>query len=212
MHPRLAAVWWAPPCGTASRARERPIRGKAGPPPLRSDDFPDRLPNLSGLHQLRVTAANELYGFLASCVLATAKHNIIHVVENPRSSLFWRTSMWKRVSSNTLPSQLVLMGVDAPSILRSRTHMLPSPGSAKVALARLVQQTIFLGAALKRASLPVKKLSTQCPWPLPLLKHSAWLYSPSSATTWTMRPAARQLVCSLKSASFVPWSLSSPSH
>ena len=35
-HPALVFVWRAPPCGTASRAREKP----GGPPPLRTDDEP----------------------------------------------------------------------------------------------------------------------------------------------------------------------------
>ena len=50
----------APPCGTASMAREIK-RGDGGPPPLRSKEYPDALPSLSGKNAERVAAANALY-------------------------------------------------------------------------------------------------------------------------------------------------------
>eukprot|EP00434_Breviolum_minutum_P016188 symbB.v1.2.014264.t1/scaffold1033.1/size247163/2 len=52
----------APPCGTASRARERPLRGNYwGPKPLRSSDSPWGLNNLSGKDRAKVDSANAIY-------------------------------------------------------------------------------------------------------------------------------------------------------
>ena len=59
---RIALIWTAPSCGTASRARERPIPGvKSCPKPLRSVDLPDALDGLSGLDKYKVEMANQLY-------------------------------------------------------------------------------------------------------------------------------------------------------
>ena len=52
----------APPCGTSSRARERPMSaGEWGPPPLRSSSHPWGLPFLSPKDRRRVEQANILY-------------------------------------------------------------------------------------------------------------------------------------------------------
>lgn len=49
---RVKYVHFAPPCGTASRARE--IRRKGcDPKPLRSDEEPDGLPHLTGMQNLK---------------------------------------------------------------------------------------------------------------------------------------------------------------
>ena len=57
----VAWVHCAPPCGTASRARD--IRRKDGfdPPAARSDAQPDGLANLTDVLQGRVQSANCLY-------------------------------------------------------------------------------------------------------------------------------------------------------
>ena len=48
------AIWIAPSCGTASRARERPMPGRMrGPLPL-SLDRPDQLDGLSGVDKIKV--------------------------------------------------------------------------------------------------------------------------------------------------------------
>lgn len=57
----------APPCGTASRARERRMpfrlrkRGAPEPKPLRSEKFPHGLPSLQGLDKIKVDKANAIY-------------------------------------------------------------------------------------------------------------------------------------------------------
>ena len=55
---------------------------------------------LSGNDLARVSAANKLYEFLAVIVEHAVQKGFIVVVENPRSSLFWRTRFWKRVSQH----------------------------------------------------------------------------------------------------------------
>ena len=51
-HPSVHGVFAAPPCGTCSAARR--IRN-GGPPPLRSDDYPDGFPYLRGADAARVS-------------------------------------------------------------------------------------------------------------------------------------------------------------
>lgn len=89
--PLLIWIHLAPVCGTASRARD--IRLFAGDPqPLRSDDFPDGLPDLSPKDQQRVTLANLLFKFSCEVFLAACARGILVTMENPRSSYFWCTS------------------------------------------------------------------------------------------------------------------------
>ena len=57
-------VWLAPPCGTASLAKNIPAFDAKGLPlsqPLRSTEYPDGLPDLTGIDLDRVLAANTLY-------------------------------------------------------------------------------------------------------------------------------------------------------
>jgi len=61
----IAAVWIAPSCGTASKARERrlPQLKKVGievPIPLRSLEQPDQLDGLEGTNKLKVEKANHV--------------------------------------------------------------------------------------------------------------------------------------------------------
>ena len=93
----IAMVWMAPPCGTASKARERPLKhleklGMSIPKPLRSKEQPDQLDGLGGLNKVKTETANILYD--AVNVTATTCYNlgIFVVVENPGNSHFWSTS------------------------------------------------------------------------------------------------------------------------
>ena len=99
--PHLVGLWIAPCCGTASLARLIPRYDELGhlmssPKPLRSFQHPDGLPNLQGPDLIRVRQANLCYEITADlCIWASANH-IIAAVENPRDSLFWLTSAWRR--------------------------------------------------------------------------------------------------------------------
>ena len=92
-HPGLKFVFLAPPCGTASRARDIPMsKGRHGPPPLRSNEEPLGIASVLAarpLDRLRVETANILYTFCAKVLLLCENKGITWCVENPSNSLFW---------------------------------------------------------------------------------------------------------------------------
>jgi hypothetical protein len=90
----VAYIHAAVPCGTASRARDKPIPSKflrAGAPqprPLRSEKWPRGLPGLSSNEEMRVKMANEIYDFV--CLLFIEYHHkLLWTLENPFNSYFW---------------------------------------------------------------------------------------------------------------------------
>ena len=100
--PLVVGIFMAPPCGTCSLARNIQLRSSAGKPipgprPLRSSTYPEGLPHLTAAENARVSAANRLYELVAKVVLFAHQQGISVVVENPRSSLFWQTKLWKSV-------------------------------------------------------------------------------------------------------------------
>ena len=68
----ISLIWIGVPCGTFSKARGIPIpqwqkaQGAPEPKPLRSNEYPSGLPNLTGSDRTRVLKANQLSGFAAS--------------------------------------------------------------------------------------------------------------------------------------------------
>ena len=58
---------------------------------------PEGFPNLANTNLKRVLAANKLYDFLSKVVLKANDRNLIFVIENPRSSLFWLTKFFQRI-------------------------------------------------------------------------------------------------------------------
>ena len=92
---RPAMIWLAPPCGTASKAKDIPAFDHQGNPislPLRSRDFPDGLPDLPPHQQSRVLAANTLYSLVAKIICLCEDLRIPCVLENPGNSYMWLTS------------------------------------------------------------------------------------------------------------------------
>ena len=90
----LCWVHFAPACGTASKAREKPNRvlERAGfkvPKPLRSADHPLGLPSLSGVDLVRTQAANHVYEVTAKLVHMLVAWGVFVTIENPTNSLFW---------------------------------------------------------------------------------------------------------------------------
>jgi len=88
-------VFCAPPCGTCSRARGIPIKlpsgiKVAGPQPLRTDQQPDGVQHLNYVNKIRVAQANLLYKFVTDVALFCIGAGMIVVIENPRSSLYWK--------------------------------------------------------------------------------------------------------------------------
>eukprot|EP00435_Cladocopium_sp_Y103_P038892 s848_g10.t1 len=93
--PRVFAIHLGPPCGTSSRAREIRLRKGYSPPPLRSTDFPDGLPNLSARDQSRVNTANILYKLSGEILSYATANGILCSLENPARSHMWDTTYLK---------------------------------------------------------------------------------------------------------------------
>ena len=91
---------FAPSCGTASRARERPIPGLAPdecPRPLRSDLHPDGFPDLTSTEKERVSQANLSYDAMCDLIELLVPLGCSVSVENPIRSLFWKYSRMKKL-------------------------------------------------------------------------------------------------------------------
>ena len=94
-NPQVKAVFLAPPCGTASAARNiQKVSDTSLPKPLRSAEFPDGLPDLHGFDFLRVEQSNILYNFSATVFDLCCSLDKLCICENPRDSLFWSTTPW----------------------------------------------------------------------------------------------------------------------
>ena len=79
----IVAIWIAPSCGTASRARERPLPGgRKGPVPLRSLDRPDHIDCLSGVDKIKVEKANQLYNAVQQIAACGISLDICVATEN----------------------------------------------------------------------------------------------------------------------------------
>ena len=107
--PQVVGIFLAPPCGSASRARQIPLKRKfgcrqRGPRPLRTDAFPNGIPNLTPTELSRISLANKLYHLSAKLVKWACDVGCIFVVENPQFSLFWATTFWTAVAHLALYS------------------------------------------------------------------------------------------------------------
>lgn len=94
--PNLIRVHLAPPCGTASRAREIVRKKGPSPRPLRSERYPDGFPWLRGVNRDRVASANLLYDIAGKVVAYCLRMKIVVSVENPARSHFWATSHFSK--------------------------------------------------------------------------------------------------------------------
>ena len=93
--PQVKAVFIAPPCGTASKARTIHLDDVENlPQPLRTLEQPDGVDNLEGLDFLRVSQSNILYDFVAACYEECCAQGKLFLCENPKDSLFWLVSPW----------------------------------------------------------------------------------------------------------------------
>lgn len=92
---RLLAAHLGLPCGTASKARDRPIpqelrrRGVPSPAPLRSAEYPLGIPGITGLNAVKVEKANTLYRLGLEILLYLDSRGIVVSIENPFSSYLW---------------------------------------------------------------------------------------------------------------------------
>eukprot|EP00435_Cladocopium_sp_Y103_P066931 s1136_g29.t1 len=90
----------APPCGTASRARDVPLGpNQHGPPPLRSDEFPMGLPWIRGFWKDKLDSANAIYILLASFCFWLNALGVGWSIENPGRSYLWSIEDYKLLIS-----------------------------------------------------------------------------------------------------------------
>lgn len=91
----------APPCGTASRAREKKLSwkvkalGAKEPQPLRSEKWPHGIPGLKGSNLRRVTTANDIYRNVAFLCKCGIQAGAFVSIENPSRSYLWLTKWMK---------------------------------------------------------------------------------------------------------------------
>ena len=109
LSPQCLWVHSGVPCGTASKARQiRMSKRSHGPPPLRSIRWPLGLPGISGTALAKVRSANILYAFTCQLCIDLDKAGKIWTLENPWSSLLWKTPYWERVEAATNPFMVEL--------------------------------------------------------------------------------------------------------
>ena len=81
------------PCGTCSRAREKPLPKKLGnrmgPPPLRDADHLMGFPDLQGANLHKVSAANSLYKAAITLLQLCFTLQCLVSIENPARSWLW---------------------------------------------------------------------------------------------------------------------------
>ena len=92
-------VHFAPPCGTASRARFIRRKGRYNPPVLRTDQQPDGLPGLHPLHAAKVKAANKLYQLTVDLCRLCHTSAVLYTIENPARSFMWKTAPFQQFLS-----------------------------------------------------------------------------------------------------------------
>ena len=114
------ALHGGPPCGTSSRARERPLpksKFPNAPRPLRSKEVPLGLPSIKteSVDGIKLRKANALYKFTYLLILFCVKHDILISVENPANSHFWAVLAWfaEQDSITWPPEQLEFISFDA---------------------------------------------------------------------------------------------------
>lgn len=98
----IILVHLAPPCGTASAARNRrhkklEAEGFSLPAPLRSHEHPMGLPSLKGLDAEKVALANKLYSATFTIAMLCISLSLTVSIENPVNSLFWETDPIKEL-------------------------------------------------------------------------------------------------------------------
>ena len=91
--PDLKLVWLGLPCGTASRARERPAEVKNSARPIRTDEEPwgRKDVDLTSTERLQLEKANQVYRFALEVIGLCSKRGVAWVIENPANSLLWST-------------------------------------------------------------------------------------------------------------------------
>ena len=104
----MLACFAAPVCGTASRARDRPLpgwqrQGFVVPIPLRCAMHPDGKPKLGSKDRVRVELANQLYEALTDIMEFAHSLGVLCILENPENSWCWQTSFFLKLIDTVGP-------------------------------------------------------------------------------------------------------------
>ncbi|CAE7428234.1 car [Symbiodinium sp. CCMP2592] len=124
--PAVKFIHFAPPCGTASRARD--IQFPGAPPVLRNESHPEGVPDLSEIPALRVQKANMLYKLtleLSSYCLLNGKY---FSCENPSRSYLWLLPQWQQFLKRSDVFQTVFHHCEFGGMRRKETllvHNIP---------------------------------------------------------------------------------------
>ena len=161
-----ALVVLAPPCGTASRARDIPAysNGKRIANPLRSGQHPDGLPLLRGHDLARVTSANSLYAFTAAVAGMCSQHGIPWLIENPARSYMWDTSMMSALPEH---SQTEVHFCAYGGARRKRTVLKGVPPGCRIFAARVTAIIPMPRGKIPGAITPPRKPLTHCSFAKP---------------------------------------------
>ena len=178
-------VHFAPPCGTASRARLIQDRDKPmPPPPLRNDFYPNGLPLLTKEQQERVGKANELYRITCELILLCQSRSILWSCENPGRSFMWQTKPFVE-----LFSKIQCMSTDFHHCMF---------GSARRKLTKLIHNIHYLHQLHKLCD----NQHEHEPWGQKA--DGSWATSEETAYPWPLaRAIAAQVVLQLQSQGIV---------
>ena len=133
--PGVHAVHFAPPCGTASRARDKAVPqwlqalGVPSPPPLRSMEYPWGIPEISSEYQVtKLEAANMIYRIVARGISLCLQLSIIVSAENPFRSYFWEVPCIKPFKSHPALEWLLYDGCMVGGDRNKRSGLLATKG------------------------------------------------------------------------------------
>ena len=128
---------FGPPCGTFSRARDKPIskrllaQGAPNPKRLHSEEFPDGFASLAGADLVKVLAANQLNEVVAALVTRCHKQGHFWMIENPSRSLIWHTSSMKKLLAPPGAYDVVLSACEFGSKRDKQTRLRTNMPSLK---------------------------------------------------------------------------------
>ena len=91
--PAVRYIHCAPPCGTATRARD--IQFPGAPAVLRAEAKPQGIEGLEGINAVRVAKANALYSLVLSICKFCLQHHKYFSCEHPSRSYLWLLPEWK---------------------------------------------------------------------------------------------------------------------
>ena len=140
------------PCGTCSRARDRPVsqalqsQGAPNPAQLRSAEFPLGLPSIpaGSVNHARVTQANLLYDFAVVILAMLLPMQCVISFENPKRSWFWAAMiqlLLRRKVQSTISAWNKLDDVDFDACCFGSTRQKPTRWKSTSGVFAALRQT-----------------------------------------------------------------------